>query len=197
MKKCMKKDEGLIKPISILLIVLAVGGILTIAIAIGGAEPLSPMGFYGEVTINGLQAPDSTVIEAYIDGELKSGENYDVAGGRYVLSVTGSESDNGKQIIFKINGFTTDQTSTFIASVPLITEELDLSVNMICGDVNNDGVVGIDDVDMLVQYEFDDVLINECVGDVDGNGVINVLDVRLLMNHVSDQQGYPLNCGCI
>lgn len=196
MKKCMNKDEGLIKPISILLIVLAVGGILTIAIAIGGAEPVSPMGFYGDVTINGLPASDSTVIEAYIDGELKSGEDYDVEGGKYIISVTGSDSDNGKQIIFKINGFTADQTSTFTVSVEPITRNLDLSVNMICGDVSNDGLVNIDDVDMLVQYEFDDVLINECVGDVDGNGVINVLDVRLLMNHVSDQQGYPLDCGC-
>jgi len=65
-----------------------------------------------------------------------------------------------------------------------------------CGDVNDDGDVEVDDVHLLLDHVFTGVVINEWAGDVDGSGDINMLDVRLLMNHVADRVGYGLNCTC-
>jgi len=63
-----------------------------------------------------------------------------------------------------------------------------------CGDVDESGVVGIADVQLLLNHIFDSdgYPITESIGDVDCNDVVNIPDARLILNHVSDPGGYPI-----
>ena len=93
--------------------------------------PLIPNQFYGTVTIDGTDAPAGTIISAYIDGESR-GSVVTTTAGEYgddlnYLSVDGSEFDNGRTIVFRINGVVADETDTYkIGSSPRMR---DLSVS--------------------------------------------------------------------
>lgn len=101
-----------------------------ISAALGSSPPSPPNKFYGKVYINDEPADVGTRIEAYIDGELRGeitlttkGEfGYDL---RY-LSVEGSEEDNGKTIIFKVDGVEAEERATWITMAP--PREINLSV---------------------------------------------------------------------
>jgi hypothetical protein len=92
----------MIKALTILSIFLAISGM----VAIVSAFPCPPNQFYGTVMINGEDAPAGTIITAYIDDELRGSIEIGTAG-EYgydlnYLGVTGSESDNGRTIVFKV-----------------------------------------------------------------------------------------------
>ncbi|MHC1583925.1 MAG: hypothetical protein ACXQTM_04770, partial [Methanosarcinales archaeon] len=63
----------------------------------------------------------------------------------------------------------------------------------ICGDLNHDGTVGMDDVGELV-YRVGTHGTYEWRADVNCNGEIDIGDVILLMNRVADPAEYELRC---
>ncbi|MEA1866073.1 MAG: cohesin domain-containing protein [Euryarchaeota archaeon] len=66
----------------------------------------------------------------------------------------------------------------------------------VCGDVNEDGAVDIEDVTLLLNHvnlPFAYPICEWC-GDVTGDGVIDVRDVTLLLNHVNNPKDCPLCC---
>ena len=66
--------------------------------------------FRGNVTLNGADAPLETVINAYIDEELR-GSHTIARGGEYFMDVEGNGSvDGGKVITFKVCGAAADQS---------------------------------------------------------------------------------------
>lgn len=89
--------------------------------------PPVPNMFYGNVTYNGEWCQTGTVIEAYINEELRS-EDYDVVDGRYYIHVIGNESDDGKTIHFKINGTNSISTVAWQTRNIPESEELDLFI---------------------------------------------------------------------
>jgi hypothetical protein len=65
----------------------------------------------------------------------------------------------------------------------------------ICGDVDLNMTVDAADLQLLLAHIFTRAQVaNECVCDVDGSGGVNILDARLLINHLADQEAYPLRC---
>ena len=84
---------------------------------VDGAESI-PNQFYGNVTLNGADAPAGTVINAYIDGELRGTIDVTTAGEYGVsdlnyLKVNGNElEDEGKTINFTVDGAVADQIDT-------------------------------------------------------------------------------------
>ena len=100
------KKMRMIKALILISILLALSGMVVTVSADG--FPLIPNQFYGTVTINGTDAPAGTIITAYIDGESR-GSVVTTTAGDYgddvnYLSVDGDESDEGKPIVFRING---------------------------------------------------------------------------------------------
>ena len=187
------------KIVVLLLMILTLFGSLVITSA--DAINPNPNMFFGNVTINGELAPNDTVIEAFIDGELHSGynddennEDYNVTDGRYFIHVNGNESDNGKLITFKVNGIIADHDSvTWTASdTPLPSQKLDLSAEGLPmnGDIDGDGDIDMDDVVHLARHYFfleygmfPDYEIIYADGDIDCNGNIDMDDVVYLARH--------------
>ena len=104
--------------------------ILSLTIVFGTVLPVSgftmPNRFSGNVLLNGTNAPDETVINAFIDGELR-GRTVVKSPGKYeYLSVNGSASDDGKTVTFTVGGLPADQTATWIAMIDHI-QILDLT----------------------------------------------------------------------
>ena len=99
----------------ILLTLLALSGMA----AITSAEGVEVSMFYGTVTLNDADAPSETVIEAYIDGELRGSDEIDTSG-RYFIDIIGTGSeDGGKVVTFKVLGAgdaVADQTAVWHAS---------------------------------------------------------------------------------
>lgn len=115
----------LISIFSYLLFLIILSGI-TITSAADTIPPVPNM-FYGNVSYNGDWCQIGTVIEAYIDNELRS-EEYNVVDGRYNIHVVGNESDEGKTINFKINGTNTGYKAVWKTRTIPESEELDLIV---------------------------------------------------------------------
>jgi len=110
------KKIGPIKVLTVLSILIVLSGMAAVTSADGWQSP--PNEFYGTVTLNGADAPAGTVINAYIDGELRGTINVTTAGKYGVsdldyLKVNGNESeDEGKTITFTVDGAAADQIDT-------------------------------------------------------------------------------------
>ena len=110
------KKTGTIKVLTVLSILIVLSGMATMASA-GGWQSI-PNQFYGAVTLNGANAPAGTVINAYIDGELRGTIGVTTAGEYGVLDldylkVNGNEpEDEGKAITFTVDGAAADQNDT-------------------------------------------------------------------------------------
>ena len=66
----------------------------------------------------------------------------------------------------------------------------DASLVGLTGDVNDDGMVDIEDVTALIDYLLsnDSALINTANADIDGDGAINITDVTELLNRLLQLQ---------
>jgi PGF-CTERM protein len=105
--------------VGILILLSILAGLSGIAAASEDSFPTPPNQFYGNVVIDGVGAPAGASISAYIDGELR-GSLETVTAGEYgydlnYLSVTGSESDDGMTITFKVNGDVTNENDIYSA----------------------------------------------------------------------------------
>jgi len=89
--------------------------------------------YKGTVKINGDDAPIGTKIEAYIQGdddpEVADGSTTIGTEGIYLFTVNGCGDDKGKNIIFKINGVTADQTAEFLVGGDLVTLDLTVTIS--------------------------------------------------------------------
>jgi len=100
--------------------------------AIASAEdtqPSAPNMFYGTVSLNGewAQPDEGGTVEAYIDGEPRGSVEITTEAWYGSLAVSGSDSDEGKTITFKVGGLDADQTAVWHASTtPEPSERLDL-----------------------------------------------------------------------
>jgi hypothetical protein len=113
-----KNTTGTIRILILLSILLALSGMVATVSADG--FPLIPNQFYGTVTIDGEPAHAGTIITAYIDGDDLRGSVVTETAGEYgappnlnYLSVNGSESDNGKTIVFKIDGDVANENDVY------------------------------------------------------------------------------------
>ncbi len=139
--------------IFIVVILLSLG---VIAVAAVPSTPALPNKFWGYLSVNGVDAPVGTVIEAYIDDELRASVNISVAG-EYgsdfnYLAVTGTRLDRGKVIEFRITlpdgrGMIAPETSEWVYMSPPRGLDLTGVVPPIVGDPSVDPAVIPDDTD--------------------------------------------------
>ncbi|MCW7076152.1 MAG: hypothetical protein ACXQTJ_01855 [Candidatus Syntropharchaeales archaeon] len=101
MRKGAKKVAGGILIVSL---ILSLGVITAVAVS---PAPAPPNKFWGDVRVNGVDAPVDTIIEAYIDGELRGstivGISGEYGGNLDYLGVDGTVFDRGKTINFVIS----------------------------------------------------------------------------------------------
>lgn len=120
----MKKADGIR---SVLIVFLSIFLILSGPIVMASSDEIPPVPnkFYGNISINGVWASVGTDIEAYIDNEPHS-EDFGVQDGQYYIFVTGSNSDEGKTITFKVNEETSIETDIWHAStIPIEARKID------------------------------------------------------------------------
>ncbi|MBI5393182.1 hypothetical protein HZA96_04900 [Candidatus Woesearchaeota archaeon] len=69
-----------------------------------GGPPLLPMTVIGkESAVNGKLCSNETIIEAVIDGKVRTTRNCN-AEGKYTLAIVGTADDAGKEILFFVDG---------------------------------------------------------------------------------------------
>ena len=115
--------------------------VLLLAYVVAAIPPL-PSVFWGTITINGITAPDGTVVKAYING-INYGQTQ-VTSGYYILNVNGDDTDTsqiegGKEgdiVTFTVNDQQTPQTGVWHSSITL---RLDLTLTAACIDNDGDG----------------------------------------------------------
>lgn len=123
----MLKEFG-IAPFALIVLFLLVGTV--------SAQPGLPLYFYGDVTINGVKAPDGVLVEArvsgsYVSGTTTSGGTYGEASPFYVPDPHGTMS--GKTIEFYVHNV---KAAEYVFNVNDNPVNLDLSVSIpnFCGD---------------------------------------------------------------
>ena len=82
-------------------LVILVLGMSLVPVASASDFPSIPNAFEGKLITGDADVPAGTIISAYIDSELAGSNTIDEAG-EYQLLVSGTEEDNGKQIVFKL-----------------------------------------------------------------------------------------------
>ncbi|PXF60601.1 MAG: hypothetical protein C4B59_08765 [Candidatus Methanogaster sp.] len=99
---------GLFKVITLFSILIALSGMAAIASA-DEEMPIVNI-FRGNVTLNGADAPLETVVNAYIDEELRGSHTIE-SGGKYYIAVVGNGSVDGDKVItFTVCGAAADQS---------------------------------------------------------------------------------------
>ncbi len=83
-------------------VILILGMSFVPIVSAGGPPPL-PNVFEGDLLADGANAPEGTTISAYMDSRLVN-SNIIKEKGKYQLTISGTEKDNGKQLIFKLAG---------------------------------------------------------------------------------------------
>ncbi|WP_440947858.1 hypothetical protein ACSAZL_06310 [Methanosarcina sp. T3] len=86
---------------TLLCLVILVLGMSLVPVASASDIPSIPNVFEGKLITGDADVPAGTIISAYIDSEL-AGSKTIVKPGEYKLDVSGTEEDNGKEIIFKL-----------------------------------------------------------------------------------------------
>ncbi len=84
-----------------LCLVILLLGISFFPVAAASSPPTIPNVFEGNLIAEGGTAPAGTIISAYIDSQL-AGRNSITEPGKYRITVSGTEQDNGKKITFKL-----------------------------------------------------------------------------------------------
>lgn len=92
------KDKHLIILSCLVILVL---GMSLVPVASASDIPSIPNAFEGKLITGDADVSAGTIISAYIDSELAGSNTIDEAG-EYQLLVSGTEEDNGKQIVFKL-----------------------------------------------------------------------------------------------
>jgi hypothetical protein len=108
--------------------------------------------FYGDVVVNGEDAPDGTVVSAWIEGSMT--DQTTTEDGAYVLAVgEPGRTYPGKAVTFKVDGTDAGVTRTWTAGEPFETDltigegqitpgtEIDVVVNWTEGDSTLEGGV--------------------------------------------------------
>lgn len=182
------------------LFLLATSGMAVITTA---DQPCLPNLFKGDVTLCGEAAPSGTVINAYINGELRGNTTVDTAGKYGVdylyLAVNGESSDENADITFTVAGCNVDQTIKWHSYYEVPIRTLDLSAERECGDVDLNLGVNIGDVMYLAKHVAKIPGFETLHGDgnVDHNheGLPNIGDVMYLAKYVAKIPGFEnLNC---
>ena len=91
--------------------VLTIISIIILSASMASAAEIPPNKFSGTVTLkDGTDAPEGTIIKAYIGG-VEKGSIVVTTAGKYVqLPVNGDPSDDGAEITFTVGGVAADQT---------------------------------------------------------------------------------------
>ena len=111
---------GSVTTASILLsILIALSGMAAIALADEGLSDdlIMPNRFSGTVVLNDAPASVGTVINAYIDEDLRGSIVVESPGKYESLSVKGNTSDDGKNVTFTVCGANAEQNGTWTALI--------------------------------------------------------------------------------
>ena len=111
---------GSVTTASILLsILIALSGMAAIALADEGLSDdlIMPNRFSGTVVLNDAPASVGTVINAYIDEDLRGSIVVESPGKYESLSVKGNASDDGKNVTFTVCGANAEQNGTWTALI--------------------------------------------------------------------------------
>jgi hypothetical protein len=150
MRKGVKKVAG---GILIVILLLSLGVIAAVAI---DPTPALPNKFWGDLSVNGVDAPLDTIIEAYIDDELRGSAIVTVAGeygsNLNYLAVAGTRLDRGKTITFVIKTpdgrtMTAEETSEWVYMSPPRKLDLNGGAPPIVTDPSADPAIIPDDTD--------------------------------------------------
>lgn len=101
-----------------------------------GPGSSAPIGFFGDIELNGAPAKDGILVTAKIynqdvesDTTKNGGYGYDLK-----FDVPNNDDNEGKTIRFFIQGFDTEESSIFSYESPPYQLDLDLSGDLFCGD---------------------------------------------------------------
>ncbi|AKB22023.1 hypothetical protein MSWH1_1752 [Methanosarcina sp. WH1] len=106
-------------------LVILVLGMSLVPVASANSIPSIPNVFEGKLITGDADAPAGTIISAYIDSEL-AGSQFIKEAGVYKLDVSGTEEDNGKEIIFKL-GLVESEPVSVTYQQGAVPVELDLT----------------------------------------------------------------------
>lgn len=74
-----------------------------------------------------------------------------------------------------------------------------VSDTIVCGDVNNDGLVSLPDVVYLINYAFNDgppPVPAACIGDADGDAWVGIVDIVYLLGYIFQNSTPPVDYCC-
>lgn len=112
-----------VKPLTITLMMILVMPVIALA-----SPPAIPLFVYGDVTIDGQPAPLNTEILAEIDN-LEVAKAVLTNEGKYFIEIPDGKANEGKIIIFKVNGITNDNNQLLAVNIDTIpTINLDLAI---------------------------------------------------------------------
>jgi len=110
--------------------------------------------------------------------------------------LTGYTNSNG-DIVFNPSPSTTGVMNVTVTKQNYLPYEGSANVIILCGDVNNDGVIDVNDVVYLIDYLFTGnpaPIPLVCAGDCNGGGTVNVADVVYLINYLFNAGPAPGGC---
>jgi hypothetical protein len=93
-----------------LCLVILLLGISFFPVASASSPPTIPNVFEGNLIAEGASAPAGIIISAYMDSQLV-GRNSITEPGKYKITVSGTEQDNGKKITFKLGRIESEPVS--------------------------------------------------------------------------------------
>ena len=105
-------------------VILIVGMSFVPIVSAGGPPPL-PNVFEGNLLADGANAPEGTTISAYMDSKLVN-SNTIKEKGKYQLTISGTDKDNGKKITFKLAGIESEPVDV-VYKHGALPENLDLT----------------------------------------------------------------------
>jgi hypothetical protein len=92
------------------------------------AVPLLPMTVKGIALINGTQAPNGTVVAAYLNGQPVEKFLANTSSGDYCFWISGTAEDEGKSVTFTVDGKDTEKSVVWESGKQVLS--LELSVGM-------------------------------------------------------------------
>ena len=114
--------------------------ILSGAVLLASAVTPTPNEFSGNVVLNGTPTSVGTVINAYIDGELRGSITVESVGKYERLNVAGDSSDDGMPVTFTVDGLAANENGVWIAWIDL-GQKVDLTAgDAPAGDITPPGI---------------------------------------------------------
>ena len=181
----------------LLALVLIVGMVVAARSAV---DPPSTHQFWGNVTVNGAQAPEGTAVSARIGG-VEYGSGTVDAAGRYGdvpnFFVTAPASLAGQTISFYVAGVLAPETAVYQVlgynalnlSVTTVTPTPTPTPTFPAWDINMDGCINVLDLIMVGQHFGETGAPGWIREDVNHDGVINVLDLIIIGQHFGEGCG--------